>query len=117
MKYRLAATMLAITAMLSGCAEQGDGSYHPASGEKMRITQQTYRYFQQYQKAIGSSHPGAFAVSESGRKSFYFYCEDVVCQSGKPYGPEAVRRCTQMGNPCYVFAYGNDIKVDYEVVP
>jgi hypothetical protein len=113
---RSVALVAAIAALLSGCAS--DSQYQPAAGQKMHLTQSTYAAFQEYQKVIGSSHPGAFAVSQSGRYSFYFYCEDVVCISGKPYGPEAVKRCEGLGgSPCYVFAYGNDVKVDYEVTP
>lgn len=117
MKHRFVISALAAVAMLSGCANQEAGGYHPPAGQKVRITQQIYQYFLQYQQTIGSSHLGAFAVSESGRNAFYQYCEDVRCVSGSAYGLQAVANCNKWGSPCYVFAYGNDIKVDYEVMP
>jgi len=116
MMFQRVTLVAAISALLTGCAS--DSQHQPVAGQKMHLTPSTYAAFQDYQKVIGSSHPGAFAVSQSGRYSFYFYCEDVVCMSGKPYGPEAVKRCEDLsGSPCYVFAYGNEIKVDYEVTP
>lgn len=116
MAYRLMAAALGLLAMTAGCTAE-EQAYHPPAGEKVRISQQTYRAFRQYQATIGSSHPGAFAVSESGRNSYYYYCEDVRCISGSAYGLQAIKACNSWGSPCYVFAYGNDIKVDYEVVP
>jgi hypothetical protein len=115
MRYRTAATVTALLAMLMGCANQE--LYQPPTGQKVHISQQTYQVFKEYQATIGSTHPGAFAVSKSGRYSWYYYCEENLCQSGISWGQGAIKSCEAHGEPCYVFAYGNDIKVDYQVVP
>jgi hypothetical protein len=104
-----------MAAVVSGCANEN--LYHPPAGQKVHITQQTYEAFKQYQATIGSTHPGAFAVSRSGRDSYYYYCEDVTCVSGSAYGQQAVRACAQWGQPCYIFAYGNKIEYEYEIGP
>jgi hypothetical protein len=114
MRYR-SVIAAAILAILPACVSES--AYHPPSGQKVHISQQTYQAFKRYQATIGSSHPGAFAVSESGRNSYYNYCEEVRCISGSAYGLQAVAACNNWGNPCYIFAYGNDVKVDYEVEP
>jgi hypothetical protein len=116
MRYQWIAAALGLLAMTAGCATE-EQAYHPPAGEKVRISQQTYREFQQYQATIGSTRPGAFAVSKTGRSSWYYYCEEVICKSGISWGQGAVQSCERFGEPCYVFAYGNEVKVDYEVVP
>jgi hypothetical protein len=83
----------------------------------MQISQQTFNGFKEYQATIGSTHPGVFAVSESGRAYSYYYCQDVVCLSGIAYGQKAINDCRRFGEKCYIFASNNDIKVDYQVDP
>jgi hypothetical protein len=115
MRFNIRAAVMLATALLFGCATEN--LYVPPAGQKVKISQQTFNAFKQYQMTIGSTHPGAFAVSESGRDSYYFYCDDTVCVSGSAYSQDAVRSCSKWGERCYVFARNNDIKYDYEIVP
>lgn len=113
--YRSIFAAIASLVMVMGCTN--DTAYHPPAGQKVRITQATYDHFKYYQQLIGSTHPGAFAVSQSGSYSWHYYCKEITCMSGISWGHEAVKDCEREANePCYVFAYDNDIKVDYEVM-
>jgi hypothetical protein len=113
MKSYVRAVGLLTAALLFGCTS--DGQYQPPAGQKVRISQRTFDYFKEYQATIGSTHPGAFAVSESGRNSYYFYCGDIACVSGPSYGQQAIRGCAAWGEKCYVFAHNNSIEFDYEI--
>lgn len=115
MKFEFKLTAYLAAALLCGCTN--DMAYHPSAGQKVHITQETYNYFKEYQQTIGSTHPGAFAVSESGRNSAWYYCPEIACLSGPSYGQQAVKDCNRFGEPCYVFAHNNDIEYKYEIVP
>lgn len=116
MRYQWIAAALGLLTMTAACATQ-EPTYQPPAGEKVHISQQTYQAFKTYQATIGSTQPGAFAVSDTGRYSWYYYCRENICQSGISWGQGAIKKCESFGHPCYVFAYGNDIKYDYDVVP
>lgn len=108
---------LAVTAamFLAGCA--GSQSIDPPAGQKAKITSGSMDFFKNsYLPQIGSTHPGAFAVSLSGRNSAYSYCEDARCMSGGSYAQDAINLCEKDGEPCYLFAAGREIRVTYELV-
>jgi len=109
----IAAVILAAVG-LTACVDPN--AYHPPEGQKVYISQRTFTAFKEYEQEIGSTHPGAFAVSKSGRNSFYFYCPESACVSAS-YGQVAVRRCNAWGDPCYVFATNTDVHYEYEVLP
>lgn len=116
MPFQRLVILIASLAMLTACATEN--VYHPAPGQKMHITQGTMQGFKEYQQIIGSTHPGAFAVSEGGDAYSYYYCRDVACLSGTAsYAQDALRDCARFGQRCYIFANGNDIKYDYVVSP
>lgn len=101
--------------MLAGCTTSGD--FDPPAGQKAKITRQTMGYFTDaYKPIIGTTRPGAFAVSLSGRNSYYTYCNDIVCMSGFSYTQRAMQGCEHFGEKCYLFAVGDKIRVDYDVV-
>jgi len=114
MKRFLLAIAAVAAIVLNGCAQTS--SYEPAPTDDVPITQGTFEHFKRYEAEIGSTHPGAFAVSLSGRSSFYSYCRDVVCMSGKPYGLDAISHCEKNGDPCYLFAVANHVRYKYHVV-
>jgi hypothetical protein len=105
------------TGLIGGCATQN--IYVPQSGDKMQIRQHTMDFFTtSYLPAIGSTRPGAFAVSKSGDASGYSWCDETACSSGSSYSTHAINDCQSAGgDSCYIFAYGRDIKVDYIVIP
>ena len=115
MKIVMMAAVCLAAATLTACVDPN--AYHPPEGQKVSISQQTFGAFKQYQQEIGSAHPGAFAVSESGRNSFYYYCQESACSSGQSYAQVALKRCNAWGDPCYIFATNNDIHYPYEVRP
>lgn len=106
---------IVVMVLLTGCVS--DDYYHPAPGQKMHITQYTLNGFKEYQQQIGSIHDGVFAVSSEGRSYSYFYCSETACSDRSSTATEALQSCAKYGEKCYIFAHGNDIKVDYEVVP
>ncbi|MDY0881847.1 hypothetical protein ACFPL7_19865 [Dongia soli] len=113
MKAKIAA-LVGVTALATaGCAGHND----PAPGQKAKIGQTAMTFFQNYYNPdIGSTRPGAFAVSRSGDWAAYSYCEELICTRGTSYGQRAIQLCEKHGEPCYLFAIGRDIRVDYEIV-
>ncbi|HVJ40516.1 MAG TPA: hypothetical protein VM639_03415 [Dongiaceae bacterium] len=114
-RFRTMAVAVGILAMLAGCAT--DENYHPAPGEKMRISRNTMEGFKEYQGIIGSTRLGAFAVSSDGGAYAYWYCPELACTDGNAFAVKALRDCRRYGEKCYIFARQNDIKVDYFVAP
>lgn len=106
---------LSLLALLGACASEQD--YHPTPGETMHLTQETWKGFKEYQALIGPVNDGAFAVTSDGRGYFYRYCRSSACVNGSATAAEALRSCEREGAKCYLFARGNDIKVDYQVSP
>lgn len=115
MNRRTMAMAAGLWAMLAGCAT-GE-NYQPTPGQKMNISRHTMQGFKEYQALIGSTRPGAFAVSSDGGAYSYWYCPDLACTDGNAFAVKALRDCHQLGAKCYIFARGNDIKVDYVVAP
>jgi hypothetical protein len=100
--------------MLAGCTPIS--TYSPPVGETVPISANVENAFKQYQADIGTTHPGAFAVTRSGRGSFYSYCTDTNCNQGIVFVREAISRCEMYGEPCYIFANGHDASYPYRVV-
>ncbi len=113
---RISFVALAVAAaFLCGCTASSD--LDPPAGQKAKISHEAMAYFKDsYQANIGSVHLGAFAVSVSGHNASYAYCPHFRCKSGYAYGQQAIARCESFGERCYLFAIGNEIEVDYEVV-
>ena len=112
MRMKIAVLVAMAALVTAGCTGHNDS----APGQKARVSQTVMTYFKDsYQRTIGSTHPGAFAVSVSGRDAGYAYCPDVRCLSGFAYGQQAIKQCERNGESCFLFAVGNDIRVDYEV--
>lgn len=114
----IAALMLSLA--LAACAGSANTSGAKTDGAKTggtrTISAKTWGHYQSYLADIGTTSPGAFAVSENGRAAFYVYCKDVRCASGTAYKHDAVRRCRDLsGQDCYVFAFRRDIEVAYKV--
>jgi len=111
----VAALCITLLGLLTACAT--NGTYERLPNEKMRVTAQTFEGFKQYQQRIGSTHDGAFAVSMDGRYYSSRSCQSSICQDPSGIASRALRDCAEHGDKCYLFARGNDIRVDYEIVP
>lgn len=115
MRHVILVVAAAAAMALAGCADTRP--IDPPVGQKAKITSDTMAFFKDsYQRQIGSTHPGAFAVSSSGRQSAYTYCEEIMCRRGASYAQRAIELCERDGEPCYLFAIGNEIRVEYDIV-
>lgn len=83
----------------------------------LRIDGMVYGQYQQYLQRIGSTRPGAFAVTEDGEKAYYVWCESQTCTPGAAYGVDAKTHCQQeYFADCVVLAIGREEQAAYEVV-
>ena len=101
------------TVLLAACQPQA-GRTHLAADEKIQITRSVWDNFTEYKRVMGPGG-GAFVVSESGLASAYSYCPAVRCRPGSSTH-QAISLCQNAGVKCVVFAQGNSIVVDYEIV-
>jgi hypothetical protein len=83
---------------LAGCAT--GGGEPPIGTIPLEISPGTQNALDVYLRAVKSTRPGAFAVSEDGRDSFYVWCEDMVCDAVS-YATPAIQHCRGIsGKPC-----------------
>jgi hypothetical protein len=103
----LRATKMALVAALS------IGLTGTAFADTLQISQHVYDSYQEYLKNVGSNKPGAFAVSQSGQKSFYVYCENENCYLSA-LAKEALDTCQRDTNlPCTLLATNRDQKIEF----
>lgn len=89
-----------------------------AHAEPIEISDRVWGSFQEYLREIGSTNPGAFAVTKDGNSSYYIYCPEFRCVSGQTYRHEALRRCAATaGRECVLFAFREDILIPYKLAP
>lgn len=121
------AILAALALAVSGCAQQGTEGAKLAPGEKLKITQEVWRDYQDYVKrgrGLSSDRQGAFGVAIIGDVgavglSAYYYCPRQYDGCG-PGGPNAVtdilNECRQENVECLIFARNEDIQVPYEII-
>ena len=98
-------------------APAGQSPAANAAKPMLRIDGAVYGQYQQYLQRIGSTRPGAFAVTEDGEKAYYAWCESETCTSGAAYGIDAKAHCQQeYFADCVVLAIGRTEQAAYEVV-
>jgi hypothetical protein len=107
---KLAMVLAAI--LLAGCSSIGEGK---APQGKVTIDKGTWAFYQEYLADISPNRPGAFAVSADGQNAHYSYCREIACIGGATYRADALRGCNRHHKDCYVFAYRDQILVNYEV--
>ena len=113
---RLFLVLIVATAWLTGC--MADRMYQPPAGQKMLVSQKVMDFYKEkYLPNVTPTHAAAFAVSESGRTAGLGYCPNQRCKSGMTVGQLAIQECSSSGEKCYVFAVGEGIKVNYQIVP
>ena len=77
------------------------------------ISPEVAKNFAEYEARF---RPVFFAVSADGMHSYYFYCDDVSCDTAQKTRNEAVQRCeSHGGTDCRIFAVGRDVQVKYRV--
>lgn len=88
-----------------------------AAAEVYQIDSSVWGHYQRYLAKIGTTRPGAFAITTDGRESFSVTCPDTNCiASGPSYSTEVKQYCEkESGTDCVVFAVRDEIKVAYEV--
>jgi hypothetical protein len=60
-----------------------------------------------YLRKVKSTRPGAFAVSEDGADSYFYWCEDIQCYETS-YGVTAKRGCEGISGKSCVVLYVRD---------
>lgn len=89
----------------------------PTPQPAMRVDGAVWGSYQEYLKRIGSTRPGAFAVTKDGEEAYYVWCEQTRCADGGTYGGDALQHCeAEYGKDCTIFALGDRIQVAYEIV-
>ena len=86
----------------------------PAMAENYVVTHGVWSHYQKYLRAIGSTRPGAFAITTDGAGAYYVWCGDRRCLGGTSYRHEAIQSCErEYGTKCVGFADRDDILVSY----
>jgi hypothetical protein len=85
----------------------------PPSRTPVAITPETNAEIAKYLRIVKSTRPGAFAVSQDGRDSFFTYCEEISC-AAPSYTQPALRGCqSYSGAPCIVLFSRNQPRVAF----
>ncbi|HEV8390175.1 MAG TPA: hypothetical protein VGQ35_10045 [Dongiaceae bacterium] len=91
--------------VMAGCAATAQT---PPSGTPIAISPQTQGEIATYLRVVKVTRPGAFAVSQDGRNSFYTYCDEVACVTSN-YSIPALRGCQSLsGAPCVILYVRNE---------
>lgn len=101
----LAAAFLTLT--LAACAASEERVTAPAAGAPLSIANATSGQLTAYLARVKATRPGAFAISQDGRDSFYTWCDDTVCKTSN-YSIPALAGCQSLsGKPCVVLYVRN----------
>jgi hypothetical protein len=105
----IVAGVLAIT--LTGCTT---ASSDPVNGAiPLLISPGTQSELDAYLRHVKSTRPGAFAVSEDGRDSYYVWCEEMICDAVS-YATPAILHCRAIsGKPCLALFVHNQPRVAF----
>jgi hypothetical protein len=126
-KFARQAAILAVLALaVAGCAQQGTEGARLAQGEKLKITQEVWRDYQDYVargRGLSSDRMGAFGVAIIGdvgaaSLSTYYYCPRQYdgCRPGKGAVSDVLEACRRENVECLIFARNEDIQVPYEII-
>jgi hypothetical protein len=85
----------------------------PPPRTPVAITPETNAEIAKYLRIVKSTRPGAFAVSQDGRDSYFTYCEEISC-AAPSYTQPALRGCqSYSGAPCIVLFSRNEPRVAF----
>lgn len=98
----------ALGGVLAAPAARADGVH--------KIDGSVWDDFQAYLRKVGSTRPGAFAVTADGSGSYSIWCQQMQCIGGTTYSHDAKQYCErESGQDCFVFAVRDEIRVQYEI--
>jgi hypothetical protein len=102
-----AASVTLVGMILTGCA--GGEPVTPAT--PLSISPGTQGALDAYLRRVKVTRPGAFAVSEDGQDSYYFWCEEMSCDAVS-YATPAIKLCRSIsGKPCLALFVRNQPRV------
>lgn len=102
--------------LLAGAALAALFAVSANADSKYLIDADVWSAYQRYADAIGSTRPGAFAITEDGSDFWYVKCRYVRCSGSTTYRHDAEQACEkEFGKPCVIFALRREIMVEYEV--
>ncbi len=82
------------------------------------IDSEVWAAYQRYANAVGSTRPGAFAITEDGHSFWYVKCRTTRCAGSTTYRHDAKHACEkEYSIPCIVFALRQEILVEYAIRP
>ncbi len=107
------------TALMLAAAASAAPIAPPARADtQYRIDASVWAGYQKYAAAIGSTKPGAFAITEDGHSFWYVKCRTIRCSGSTTYRHDAEQDCEkEYDMPCVIFALRQEIIVTYEVRP
>lgn len=83
---------------------------------KYLIDREVLAGYQKYLDAIGTTRPGAFAITEDGHNYWYVKCRSTKCSGSTTYSHDAKQGCEQEYNQsCVILAVRRDARIQYEV--
>ena len=87
-----------------------------APDETLRITHTVWSQYLDYLSKLWIDD-GAFVVAESGLGAAYVFCPGPLpCHRSINYVRRAIDLCEKEGVKCVLFAEGNKIVVNYEII-
>jgi hypothetical protein len=104
---RLCWVLIVVGLFLSACQTAGGNQAVAPGVGPVKMTERSYKSFQSY---LTSKDPIAFALSENGKTSSWYYCIEFGC---RPYRTIhlAITQCNlrSNGSPCHLFARQRDV--------
>jgi hypothetical protein len=95
---------------LAGCAS---GEPPATYATPLEISPGTQGALDAYLRSVKVTRPGAFAVSEDGRDSYYVWCEEFSCDAVS-YATPAIQLCRSIsGKPCLALFVRNQPRVAF----
>jgi len=117
-KSRMAASLcilgIGLLGTLAGCT-----TAQPTSGQMSGLSPQpvsatSERALVAYQRTIGTTRRGAFAISQDGKTTFYSYCAEITCIPAN-YSMLALNGCRSLsGSACNLLFVNRDARIAFE---
>lgn len=97
--------------VMAGCV--AGPAVSEVSGKPIEISTGTQSALASYLQQVKTTRPGAFAVSEDGKDSYAYWCEEMVC-TAISYATPAVDYCQSLsGKPCVALYVRNAPRYAY----
>jgi len=97
--------------VIAGCVS--GPAVSEVNGKPIEIGTGTQSALATYLQQVKTTRPGAFAVSEDGKDSYAFWCEEMTC-TAISYANPAVDYCESLsGKPCVALYVRNAARYTY----